>query len=84
MRGDTVILRVFGGGATLARVWEVFPETICILSPDRFLDYKQGVSDYWPVGFPKDDVFKCDEAATYMLQAGQIAWGKLAHYEGDI
>ncbi|HEY1773243.1 MAG TPA: hypothetical protein VGH91_08640 [Gammaproteobacteria bacterium] len=80
MRGDAVVLRVYGGGAALARVWDDFSETVSVLSVERYSEYKQGVSDYWPIGFRRQDVFKCDDAALKMVKAGRMAWDKLTHY----
>lgn len=81
MRGDSVVVRCFGGQAAVMIVWDEIPETVYVLAPERFEPYKQGASDYWPVGFSRADVFCYDEKT---LKTGKIQWDRLVRYRGEI
>lgn len=58
MRGDTVIVRAFGGKALLRRVWDVGERVVYVTNDEEFDKLAAGRPAIEPIGFPKEDVFR--------------------------
>ncbi len=58
MRGDKVIVRTYGDEPKIVRVWEVLPDIVLVCSEENYRILGSGRIGLWPVGFPKEDVFR--------------------------
>jgi hypothetical protein len=58
MRGDTVIVRAFGGKALRRRVWSTGDGLVYITNNEQFDRLVAGKPAFEPIGFPEEDVFK--------------------------
>ncbi len=61
MRGDTVIVRAYGGKALLRRVWDVGERVVYVTNDEEFDKLAAGKPAIEPIGFPKEDVFRVSE-----------------------
>jgi hypothetical protein len=57
MRGDSVIVRAFGGRALKRRVWDVGESLVYITTDEEFEKLVEGKPAVEPVGFPREDIF---------------------------
>jgi hypothetical protein len=78
MRGDTVIVRAFGGKALIRRVWGTGDGLVYITSNEEFEKLVAGKPAAEPIGFPKEDVFK--NTATNSNETG-VDWSRLQPWE---
>ena len=78
MRGDTVIVRAFGGKALKRRVWGTGDGLVYITSNEEFEKLVAGKPAAEPIGFPKEDVFidTANESGN-----GSVDWSQLAPWE---
>jgi len=58
MRGDLLIVRCFGGVFRVVRFWSESPNAIFITSDEGLERLQRDDSTIFPIGFPKEDVFK--------------------------
>jgi len=63
MFGETVLVREFGGRPVICKVWEVTREKVYICTEENFEILKAHKdkpfpSNRFPIGFPKEDVFR--------------------------
>lgn len=78
MRGDTVIVRAFGGKPLLLRVWSVGARVVYLTDDGGIERMRAGAEAVPPLGFPKEDVFKYEAAAAASLK--RVDWSKLTPY----
>jgi hypothetical protein len=76
MKGDTVIVRAFGGAALVRRVWAVKNGLIYISEENEFRKREAGQEALEPIGFPVADVFAYSES--FPEKGGN--WRKLRRY----
>lgn len=74
MRGDTVIVRAFGGKALLRRVWDVGERVVYVTNDDEFDKLAAGQPAIEPIGFPKEDVFRVSEEHS---RERNLEWSRL-------
>jgi hypothetical protein len=79
MRGDTVIVRAFGGKALKRRVWDVGDAVVYITNDEQFERLVAGKLAVEPIGFPKEDVFRVTENES---SDDTIDWARLAPWNG--
>lgn len=81
MRGEQVIVRSYGGVPLVRRVWEEDEFGIYITNDEELPLLLGGKNARWPVGFPREDVFKYDTkmAASMdrLYKEGKWDWNKL-------
>ena len=58
MRGDKVIVRAYGDEPKIVRVWDVLQNTVLVCSEENYHTLVNGKDGLWPVGFPKEYVFR--------------------------
>jgi len=65
----------------MRRVWDEDENGVYITDDSRFEQLKAGESDLWPVGFPREDVFKYNSELASKLEDlckdGKQDWNKL-------
>lgn len=81
MKGDKVVLRVFGGGSAIGVVLGTTPETVAIHSPEQFDLSAEGRAWLLPIGFPRADVFEYDQCAVASVSERPIKWFELRAYK---
>lgn len=62
MRGETVLIRAFGGRPFVARVWTIGRGVVFATNDETFEKLQAGDESIWPIGFPLSDVFIFEEA----------------------
>lgn len=75
MRGEMVVVRAFGNEPLVRRVWKATPEAVFICDEENYQRLIAGKEGYWPVGFPKKDVFCYDATLVDKL---------IDNYESDL
>jgi hypothetical protein len=78
MRGETVIVRAFGGKPLLKKVWSVGARVVYLLDETDLEKMLAGGESVQPIGFPKEDVFKYDAAMAGILS--ETVWPKLIQW----
>jgi hypothetical protein len=78
MRGDTVIVRAFGGKPLILKVWSVGARVVYLTDEGGIEKMQAGAEIIPPLGFPKEDVFKYEPEAAANLK--RVNWAKLAPY----
>ena len=68
MRGDIVIIRVFGGEPVLRRVWDVDKNKVYITDDLNMELLSSGKHGLEPIGFPREDVFKFDNKFSELIK----------------
>jgi hypothetical protein len=74
MRGDTVIVRAYGGKALLRRVWDVGERVVYVTNDEEFDKLAAGRPAIEPIGFPKEDVFRVSETQS---RGPNLDWSRL-------
>lgn len=81
MQGDAVIVRAYGGVPLVRRVWDENERVVYITNDSRLKQMLAGDTEIWPVGFPREDVFKFDQELASQLEtlceSGKWDWNKL-------
>ena len=72
MFGETVLVREYGGRPVICKVWEVTREKVYICTEENFEKLKAHKdrpfpSNCFPIGFPKEDVFRYNPKRKAML-----------------
>ncbi len=84
MRGDLVIIRVFGGKPEIRRVWDENEKVVYITNDVNLSLLLAGKSALEPIGFPKEDVFKYDEVLAESMESlycdGKWDWNNLVRW----
>jgi hypothetical protein len=83
MKGDLVIVRSYGGEPKLVRVWEISKKAIFVCGEENYLNLIVGKPGLWPVGFPKEDVFRYNPTQENLLKNWRNAptlWEHLVSY----
>ena len=80
MRGDTVIVRAFGGKALRRRVWDVSASLVYITSDEEFEKLVAGKSAVEPIGFPREDIFCLSENE---FTDGTTEWSQLVPWRSN-
>jgi hypothetical protein len=83
MKGDLVIARAFGGKPNIVRVWEVTQKVILICSEENYQILVNGKKGLFPVGVPREDVFRYNPSQEKMLRNWQRdpdLWKHLVNY----
>lgn len=78
MKGDKVIVRTFGNKPVVCQVWEADLEIVAVCSPQNYEALSRGEEGLWPVGFPREDVYRYNPMVDLK---SHIAWDKLTAYE---
>ncbi len=85
MRGELVIIRVFGGEPAVRRVWENSDRVVYITDDDNLKLLLAGKPALEPIGFPKEDVFKFDnklaESMADLCRDSKWDWKKLSRWD---
>ncbi len=79
MRGDVVIVRVFGDKPEVRRVWDSNDKLVYITDDSKFKLLSEGNCDIKPIGFPREDVFEFNKDLGKPTD-GKLDWSKLVHY----
>jgi hypothetical protein len=78
MRGDTVIVRSYGGVPLLRKVWEDRGPVVDIVSEENFQLLEVGdPRAIGPIGFPKEDVYRFDAKFSGAIERNDLNWGML-------
>ena len=77
MRGDTVIVRAYGGKALLRRVWDVGERVVYVTNDEEFDKLAAGRPAIEPIGFPKEDVFRVSETQS---RGRNLDWSQLERW----
>lgn len=56
-QGTLVIVRARGGKPLIRRVWESFPDAVCIYSEEQYQRRINNIQHLQPVCFPRSDAF---------------------------
>lgn len=85
MRGETVIVRAYGGIPLIRRIWDIGEDVIYIVADSQFgLLVKNDPKAISPIGFPKEDVFKFDRKIANSIcniSRNEFDWNKLSRFE---
>ena len=84
MRGEKVIVRVFGGRPVVARVWDADEFAVYICDEDNFMRMTEGKEALWPVGFPKEDVFEYDPNSLSGYGLSAWDWKNVKSWTGTV
>lgn len=79
MRGETVIVRAFGGKPLVRKVWSVGARVVYLTDSMGLEKMLAGGEAAPPIGFPKEDVFRFDPEAAGNLN--EAIWPKLVHWQ---
>jgi hypothetical protein len=79
MRGTKVIVRCFGGVASVLRVWEAANGLIYLSTDAEFEKLQAGRDALPPIGFPAGDVFVYEGDA--LKQNGRVNWQRLKQWK---
>jgi hypothetical protein len=79
MRGEPVIVRVFGGKGLKRRVWGVGNGVVYITNDEQLYRQDAGKVAIKPIGFPKEDVFTGTEHQS--LDEKSIDWSRLVRWQ---
>jgi hypothetical protein len=71
MKGDTVVVRAYGGEPKVVRVWDIGEKVILICSEENFQTLSKGKKGLWPVGVPKETVFRYNPQQVSILKNWQ-------------
>jgi hypothetical protein len=81
MQGDRVIVRAYGDVPLVRRVWDEDEKGVYITDDPGFDQLIKGQAEFWPVGFPREDVFKFNQQLindiTALCKCGKWDWSKL-------
>ncbi len=77
MRGDTVIVRAYGGTALVRRVWDAEGDTVYICSDKNFDWLSRNDGSGTCIGFPTEDVFIFTDSVPLIEP---VPWHKLEQY----
>lgn len=78
MRGETVIVRAFGGKPLVMKVWSVGARVVYLTDKADLEKMLAGAEVPPPIGFPREDVFKYNAEAAANLNA--TIWPKLVKW----
>lgn len=90
MRGEKVIVRVFGNKPVTGRVWEVFNGGAYVCSEDHFQQLLEGNGVLPQIGFPLEDIFEYQDQVAAELESAYnssdtkqlaFAWNKARHMQ---
>ena len=56
MRGEKVIVRIYGGATIERIIWEETDRRVYVTSEDNFEKLKRGQWEALPIGFPRSDI----------------------------
>lgn len=77
MKGDKVIVRSYGGEPKVLRIWEIARDVIFVCSEENFTVLSDGGEGLWPVGVPKEDVFRYNPK---VILTDSMNWDQLNVY----
>jgi hypothetical protein len=81
MQGDRVIVRACGGIPLIRRVWEETESKVYITDDSHFERLLAGDEEVYPIGFPREDVFRYELALATRVDNPQKTnkwdWSKL-------
>jgi hypothetical protein len=77
-RGEVVIVRAHQGRALVRRVWSVSRNRVYITNDEQLNRLLAGREALWPLGFPREDVFKYDSEIAANLDA--VNWSRLTRW----
>ena len=69
MRGESIIVRAFGGAPLARKVWDVGERVVYITDEQGLKRLTSGRDAPPPLGFPKEDVFRFDERLYRRLES---------------
>lgn len=78
MRGETVIVRAFGGKPLIKKVWSLGARVVYLTDAEEMEKLLAGMVALPPIGFPKEDVFKYDPDVASNLE--RINWSELSNW----
>jgi hypothetical protein len=79
-RGDTVIVRAFGGKALKRRVWDVDDGLVYITNDEEFEKLVAGKPAVEPIGFPTEDIFCLSENES----TDPTEWSQLVPWRSNV
>jgi hypothetical protein len=83
-RGDQVVVRTYGDKPRIRRVWDVFEDSILIVTDENYQKLTAGVAGLWPVALDPDDVFVYNPATfpaeTEGVPQPEAFWARLRPY----
>lgn len=74
MKGQTVVLRVFGGHAVLAKIVDDLGQIVVVMSPEQYDLMQLGSQSLFPLGFTRGDVFQYEE---HLPPLSDIDWQRM-------
>lgn len=81
MQGDLVIVRAYGNVPLVRRVWDEEKNGVYITDDEGLRRLREGDTEVWPVGFPREDVFKFDpelaKDCDRLRESGKWDWNNL-------
>jgi len=80
MRGETVLVRTFGGKALRRRVWTVSDRLVYVTNDEEFEKLVAGKPAVEPIGFPTEDVFCLSENES---TAPETEWSQLVPWKKE-
>lgn len=84
MRGDFVIVRAYGEIPLIRRVWDENDKVVFITNDEQIELLLAGKNAIQPIGFPREDVFKCDaelvKSVKQLHRCGKLNWKNLVPY----
>jgi hypothetical protein len=78
MRGETVIVRAFGGKPLIKKVWSLGARVIYLIDAEELEKLLAGREALSPIGFPKEDVFRYDPELARDLEG--VVWSELSNW----
>ena len=81
MKGDTVIVRTYGGRPLVRRIWDVDEHAVYITNDEQFHLLIKGTGGLEPLGFPNEDVFEYSpdlvKNMDKLYESGKWKWDNL-------
>lgn len=81
MRGDLIIVKCHGGQPSVRRLWDQDKMAVYVTNDEQLSLLLEGKTALWPIGFPREDVFKYDPklaaSMDQLFREGKWDWNKL-------
>ncbi|MDE3113826.1 MAG: hypothetical protein KGK34_12870 [Chloroflexota bacterium] len=80
MRGDTVIVRADEGVPLVRRVWGADEQAVYVTDDATLAKLSAGADGPFPIGFPREDVFRYDAEVAERIGRRGWEWSSLSRY----
>ncbi len=80
MRGERVIVRADGGVPLVRRVWGTDERAVYITDDTTLAKLQAGANAPFPIGFPREDVFRFEGEAAARIGRPGWEWSSLSRY----